>query len=179
MSAPATLLPPNASALELALEAADAKGLAAVDADVLRALWDPAKCPEPWLGVLAAAYGTTPWDSGWPQGKRRAAIASAVADRRRHGTESALRGLLDFLGAQYNLDYKTGADIGKLTVEIFNSAELLSRVQAIPDMIDAVKRLSIHVTVQSSAGVRLRVQVGAGVAPAPRVVEWRLAVDAA
>ena len=48
-----TLLPPNASPLERALESVAADRIEAIETERVRTLWTPANCPTPLLPWLA------------------------------------------------------------------------------------------------------------------------------
>lgn len=60
----ATLLPPSSSALERALDFANAGRLAALSATIPE-LWSIERCPEPLLGHLAWSLSVDEWDDGW------------------------------------------------------------------------------------------------------------------
>lgn len=81
---PDTLLPPNASAQEYALEGATAR-LGEVPAP-LRDVWNPDTCPASMLPWLAWAFGVDEWDSGWSDEAKRNTIRDAVMIQRRKGT---------------------------------------------------------------------------------------------
>lgn len=147
----AELLPPNATPLERALADTARDRIMALPADVLGTLWDPMRCPEPWLDRLAAAYGTAPYDSTWPTERRRCAIAETAANRARHGTAAAVRRILDFSGAIYDLEEGSGPEHHTMTVTIRNSDSLIPSLLTVHELLDAVKRLSVHISVVSEA----------------------------
>lgn len=88
-----SLLPPNSTKLERALEAASAR-LEGVPVP-LRQLWNPATCPLALLPWLAWGLSVDFWDSDWSEAEKRSAIASAIADQKRKGTRTSLRAVLD------------------------------------------------------------------------------------
>lgn len=88
-----SLLPPNATPLETALEETAAR-LSDVPVP-LRALWDPATCPAELLPWLAWGVSIDFWDAAWTVEQKRAAIAGAIEDQRRKGTRASLREVLD------------------------------------------------------------------------------------
>ncbi|MCY4479115.1 MAG: phage tail protein I [Rhodospirillales bacterium] len=147
----AALLPPNATALERAMADTAAARLLALEADTVGTLWDPMLCPEPWLERLAAAYGTAPYDSGWSEERRRTAVADTAANRSRHGTVAAIRRILAFAGAIYDLTEHRGAQHHTITVTLHNSDSLIRSLLTVHDLVDQVKRLSVHVTFVSKA----------------------------
>lgn len=88
-----SLLPPNASALERALEAATRR----ID-DVpvpLRDLWDPLACPIDLLPWLAWSLSIDIWDSDWSEAAKREQVAQALQMQRRKGSVASVRSLLD------------------------------------------------------------------------------------
>jgi phage tail P2-like protein len=99
MSAPPadSLLPPNASQLELALEA---MARARID-DIgvpLRDLWSAEHCPEGLLPYLAWALSIDQWDPAWPLNIRRARVASAIAIQRIKGSSRSLEDVIASFG---------------------------------------------------------------------------------
>ncbi len=83
------LLPPNATPLERALAAATAR-LSDVPVPV-GDLWSPERCPVEWLPWLAWALSVDEWDSGWPEQRKRQAIAQSAALHRHKGTVWSVR----------------------------------------------------------------------------------------
>jgi phage tail P2-like protein len=82
-----SLLPPNASPQEAAIEAATAR---IADVPVPNAsLWTPATCPAALLPWLAWALSVDEWDGTWPEERQRAVIAASVGVHRRKGTRGA------------------------------------------------------------------------------------------
>lgn len=91
-----SLLPPNATKTELAIEAATAR---AGDLPTpLRDLWDPDTCPEALLPFLAWALSVDQWDPSWPVAQKREAIRASVSAHRIKGTPAAVRRALDRAG---------------------------------------------------------------------------------
>ncbi|WP_277981531.1 phage tail protein I [Sphingomonas phyllosphaerae] len=91
-----TLLPPNATALERALEAATAR-LGDV-ASPLRRLVDPDTCPAELLPYLAWAVAIDSWSDDWPERVRRARVRAAIPIQRRKGTVASIRDLIASFG---------------------------------------------------------------------------------
>jgi phage tail P2-like protein len=83
-----SLLPPNASPAELAIEAATAR-LADLPVPIPE-LWNPRTCPEDKLAWLAWALGISAWKSYWPLSVKRARVASAIDIARRKGTAQSV-----------------------------------------------------------------------------------------
>lgn len=96
MSDVATLLPPNASVQERALEQATAR-VGAVPVGITD-LWNPDTCPADKLAFLAWAFSVDEWDAGWPEESKRATIRDAWAVQSRKGTVWAVRRVLTNAG---------------------------------------------------------------------------------
>lgn len=88
-----SLLPPNASEFERAIEASTAR-LSDVPVP-LRHLWNPATCPATLLPWLGWGVSIDFWDPAWTVQEKRAAIAGAIEQQRRKGTRASLRDVLD------------------------------------------------------------------------------------
>jgi len=87
------LLPPNATQLEKALEAASTR-LSDVPVP-LASLWDPATCPIEILPWLAWQLSIDFWDPTWPEALKRAQVANAIPTHRRKGTAASVRQVID------------------------------------------------------------------------------------
>ena len=87
-----TLLPPNASELERAMESVTAR-LGQVPLPI-RALWDADTCPAHLLPWLAWAFSVDEWDPDWPEAAKRASIRDAARIQRHKGTVWAIRRVL-------------------------------------------------------------------------------------
>lgn len=78
-----SLLPPNATDFELAIE----DSLRAnVDLSAVGNLWNPKTAPAQVLPFLAWGLSISQWDSEWTEQQKRDAIADAVPFHRRKGT---------------------------------------------------------------------------------------------
>lgn len=86
-----TLLPPNATAAERAIE--DAM-LARIDIGALNGFKVPADCPVEMLPFLAAELEISHWNPAWTEAEKRAAIAGATAFHKRKGTRGAVEEVL-------------------------------------------------------------------------------------
>lgn len=93
-----SLLPPNATPLERALEAATCR----VDAIPvpLRALWNPSTIPAPLLPWLAWGVSVDDWNPDWTDPQKRAVVAASIDVHRHKGTVGAM------LTALAALDYE-------------------------------------------------------------------------
>lgn len=79
-----SLLPPNATAQEKALEGATAR--VGSMATPLRDIWNPDDCPSAMLPWLAWAFGVDEWDAQWPDEYKRETIRNSVMVHRLKGT---------------------------------------------------------------------------------------------
>lgn len=87
-----SLLPPNASRLERALETGTAQ-LGDVDAPIAR-LWDPATMPLADLPFLAWALSVDTWDPDWSEAMKRDAVADSITLHRLKGTPASVEAIL-------------------------------------------------------------------------------------
>ncbi|NEG58183.1 phage tail protein I [Pantoea agglomerans] len=84
-----TLLPPNATAAERALEQVMAHvGDLPLD---IRTVKNPDTCPAVLLPWLAWEYAITWWDESWTEAQKRSVIKSAAGVNKRRGTGGAVR----------------------------------------------------------------------------------------
>lgn len=91
-----SLLPPNATQAERAIEGATARvGDVPTPA---RTVWDPATCPADLLPWLAWAFSVDNWETDWTEAQKRSAIAASYAVHRTKGTIGAVRRALNALG---------------------------------------------------------------------------------
>jgi phage tail P2-like protein len=100
MSDCVSLLPPNSTDTERAIECATAR-LADVPVP-LRSLWDPATCPANLLPWLAWALSVDEWDPGWSNDQQRGVLSAAYSVHQKKGTRYALQQALGGLG--YGVD---------------------------------------------------------------------------
>lgn len=105
---PASILPPNATAVERAIDRASAAALARLPVYLIRWVKDPDSCPLALLPWLAWEYQVDTWNINWSEQKKRDAIKRAHYIHRHRGTVAAVRHAL--------VDSPFGTDI----VEWFN-----------------------------------------------------------
>lgn len=96
-----SLLPPNATSLERALELATLR-LGTVPAP-LRSLWNPDTCPASLLPWLAWALSIDAWKSYWPLHIKRARVRAALDIQRRKGTADSVRQVVAAFGGAVQL----------------------------------------------------------------------------
>ena len=93
-----TLLPPNVTPIERALESTMAR-LADIPVP-LRALYDPDTCPPDLLPYLAWALSIDTWSTDWTDEVKRARVRSAIAIQRRKGTARSVRDVVQSFGGE-------------------------------------------------------------------------------
>ncbi|HQS69240.1 MAG: phage tail protein I [Novosphingobium sp. 28-62-57] len=86
-----SLLPPNATSAERALELAMRAG---IDLSAVGTLWNPATCPADVLPFLAWGLAISHWDPNWNEAQKRAAIAEAIPFHQIKGTRAAVEEIL-------------------------------------------------------------------------------------
>lgn len=96
-----SLLPPNSTRLERAVERADAQ-LSGVPM-VHDTLWNPWNCPAEFLPFLAWSVSVDTWDSDWPERIKRARIASSFQIQRHKGTAQSIADLVASFGGQVQI----------------------------------------------------------------------------
>ncbi|MEB0137990.1 MULTISPECIES: phage tail protein I [unclassified Undibacterium] len=140
-----SLLPPNASTLERALEQSSARL-----GDIpfrLRDNWQPERCPSNLLPWLAWAVGVEEWDSNWPESMQRDVIASARRIRQQKGTPAAVKRALLALGHP-NAHLLERSDANKwATFKIILTRPVsIKQAELIKLRINQVKRNCCHLT---------------------------------
>ena len=157
-----SLLPPNATAFERALEAALAQ-----DVDIpIRKLWSSADCPAALLPYLAWALGVEEWDPDWPVAVRRAAVANAIAVHREKGTLAGLKRVLDTAGAEYEyVERPAGVPMtAKLSILNSNAVYLPDVARAV----NRVKRASLELDIELLSAAAGEIPIAAGLGAAHR-----------
>ena len=165
MSSP-SLLPPNATPLERALDATFAARLEALPAEAPRDAWNPARCPEALLPWLAWALSVDRWDPDWPAAIKREAIASSWIEHARKGTVGAVKRTLESVGAIYDLTENPNGTPFTLEVEVHNTLTLQSSQSRLREQLRRVMRASVHWTLSAEAGFRADIALAAGVGAA-------------
>lgn len=90
-----SLLPPNSTALELAIaEACDFN----ITPEKIKALWNPDTCPEKLLPWLAWSFGVKEWDDTWPIDGKRSVVREAWDIARTRGTVASIRRIFGGIG---------------------------------------------------------------------------------
>lgn len=87
----ASLLPPNATNAERALEDAMRVG---ADISMVGTLWNPLTCPPEVLPFLAWGLSISRWDENWTLAEKRAETAGAIQFHQRKGTRGIVQEVL-------------------------------------------------------------------------------------
>lgn len=87
-----SLLPPNATRLERALEAGAAR-ISTVSAPIDK-LADPATIEAGWLPWLAYGLSVDFWDAAWSEAAKRRAVAESIAQHKIKGTRASVEHVL-------------------------------------------------------------------------------------
>lgn len=88
-----TLLPPNATSFERALEQTAAPRIDGLPV-LLRTLYRPHECPTQLLPFLAWSLSVRHWNEDWTEQQKRDVCASSIRVHRRHGTIGGVRDAL-------------------------------------------------------------------------------------
>ena len=95
---PASILPPNATAVERAIDRASAAALERLPVYLIRWVKDPDSCPLALLPWLAWSFSVDRWDDKWPEATKRAVIRDAYFIHCHKGTIGAIRRVVEPLG---------------------------------------------------------------------------------
>lgn len=149
---PASLLPPNATVLERALEVLLAERLAAIES-AYRAWWSADDCPEQDLPWLAWALSIDEWDPAWPLAVRRALVARAIDTQRRKGTVASISSIFTVFGGSVALQEWWQSDppaaphtFNLLVALAGTDAPTTEYVDSVMRAVDAAKPLRSHYT---------------------------------
>lgn len=103
MSNLSSVLPPNTSAIERALETVLAERTLGLEIPVGR-LWDVDKCPADFLPWLAWTFSVEVWEHEWPEEIKREVVREAVAIHRLKGTRQSVERVLKAIGYEIELE---------------------------------------------------------------------------
>lgn len=154
-----SLLPPNRTRLEAALEQSMSPALSP---DAIATLWDPYRCPAKALPWLAWALHVDDWRDDWTESVKRQVIAASVPVHRVKGTLASVRRLLSAFGVSavvrewwqtggtphtFEIDILAGAQYADTSAPILGPA-LTERMQS---LINATKPVRSHYTLSAGA----------------------------
>jgi len=161
-----SLLPPNATAQERALEGTIAR-LGEIEVP-LRGLWSPQTCPARLLPWLAWALSIDFWESDWPEQTKRDVVAGSLELHRHKGTPWAVEQALVLAGIPFArvvewFDYEGGPggpyhfkvviDIDGETVSAAEETKLLRYIAATKNVRSHLDGLEYNFSVGSSVPV--------------------------
>ncbi|MDF3822684.1 phage tail protein I [Leptospira sp. 96542] len=92
-----SLLPPNATPLDRAMERVMVKHLCAIP-QPHRDLWNPDKCPVRLLPWLAWALGANYWNDAWSESRKRRYVKQALGSSRNLGVKKGVMQIVQALG---------------------------------------------------------------------------------
>lgn len=159
----ASLLPPNATALERAVSAL---GLDVRNIPVpLRTLHDPYQCPAKLLPWLAYQVAVDEWDEAWTTQVKRDVIAQSIPLKRIKGTYGAVQRAVSALGITATVqEWYQQAPVGapytfRLNIEADQVGYDQRQLSRIVGVVDQAKNLRSHLTgmslsMRSTSGLR-------------------------
>lgn len=170
----ASLLPPNRTRLEEALE----KAIRVADPDLtpVATLMNPAKCPEHLLSWLAWAFSVDVWDEAWTVETKRNVLASSVEVHRRKGTVAGVKRALAAAG------YSNAQVLERYGWEVANGAHLADgSVTGAPrdHWAEYRVRLKRLISIEQAQQVRAILSTVAPVRSSLKALEFRQAVGLA
>lgn len=151
-----TLLPSNASELEIALDIA---GASSSDLDVwVTSVWSADECPPSYLAWLAWSLSVDTWDTTAPDAVKREIIRQSAAVHRHKGTAGSVKRALAATGAPSEIiewwqdaatphTFKVQVDVAELYAR--GNALSPTLIDRIKGVIDPVKPVRSHYTVQA------------------------------
>jgi phage tail P2-like protein len=126
--------------------------IAGIESFKIRDFWNPLKCPEELLPILAKYLGASGWDSSWGLQQKRTVCLNALSVNRKLGTVNALKRALKDLKLNATIKEwwqdsnltKGEAELELQENEIIYSQEQYNRIYK---FIDEVKRLGLHLKI--------------------------------
>lgn len=92
-----SLLPPNSTSLERAIEKTSARNFE-LPAENVKEIWNPDTCPTALLPYCAVNNGLSQWSDDWPENVKRQRIASAIEIARHTGTVKSIKDVVEAFG---------------------------------------------------------------------------------
>lgn len=161
-----SILPPNATALETAIDLVAGARLDGV-ATPLRDLWSAQDCPADLLPWLAWALSIDQWDPAWSERTRRARVAQAIAVQRSKGTRDSVRRVIAAFGGNITMREwwqstppgtpHTFAVTVSLPADGAGDAPSAALIDAVIGEIEATKPLRSHFTFTLAQRARARI----------------------
>ncbi len=150
-----TILKPNATELDRAIEQAICKGKP--DLTPIATLMNPETCPAHLLGWLAWSFSVDIWDAAWSEATKREVIKRSITIHQIKGTAGAVRRALSTIGFRTDISewFEHGGGPYTFRIDAFGddifaggfqiSAELVDMVTL---LIENVKPVRAHFTLR-------------------------------
>jgi phage tail P2-like protein len=173
------LLPPNATAADLAMEQSTSR-LADLPANLVRWMQSPQLIPVQAIPWLAWAFSVDTWDENWTEDQKRQTIAAAYTVQRHKGTIGAVKSALAALGFQatitewfqdsptsapYTFRVHVGVDQGGISQQEFQRA--LSVVNSSKNLRSHITGLSIDVNTRADTYMGAATGIGFNISILP------------
>lgn len=141
MSDQTSILKPNATVAERALEQAMQTGKA--DLSPVAALLNPETCPAHLLGWLAWTLSVDSWDASWPEAVKREVIAQSVDVHRRKGTAGSVKKALASLGMEARISewFEYGGAPGTFQIDVLIEEVFAAGFNVSPALLADVERV--------------------------------------
>lgn len=141
MSDTQSILPPNHTAVEAALEQAILKGKP--NLAPIAQLMDPSTCPADLLGWLAWAFSVDVWDANWTEKTKRDVIRNSIAIHRIKGTVGSVRRALGTIGIRTDISewFEYGGVPHTFRIDAFADDIFASDFQIDPKLFETVSRI--------------------------------------
>jgi phage tail P2-like protein len=134
----------------------------------LNNLWNPQKCPSDFLPFLAWSFSVDNWDTSDTDEKKRSHIENSVWLHKRKGTVGALKRALSLFGASVSItewwQHSPQGAPHTFGVQISLGGEIATTVEALNNLksiIDAVKPVRSHYTMETTAEYFATINIGA------------------
>lgn len=136
-----SILPPNRTATEAALEQAIRQGQP--DLTPIAKLMNPDTCPEEHLGWLAWAFSVDVWNPDWSVAVKRETIGTSIKVHRVKGTRGAVRRALESIGFRTDISewFEHAGDPHTFRVDAYGDDVFAAGFQVDLDLLELVTRL--------------------------------------
>lgn len=159
-----SVLPANSTKLELTMERIVAERLKSLDFNFFD-LWNPEKCPEKYLYILAWTYNVTLWSDAWDTELKRKVISKWLEIRPYRGTKYAIREALATLGLRCDIrewyEYFQNKEENVFDVYVWADDNDVTKLENLRDLVFKVTRelKPINAICNVNFGVREKMQI--------------------
>lgn len=119
-----TLLYGAATGFERALADVDSERITSINAELIRAIWDPWSCPPQLLAYLAWANGVEYWNDDWSETTKRAWTAVQFLFKSLRGTRKAVEMAVHYAGRDVSPHGYRVTDVVTAPQKIFSGPSL-------------------------------------------------------